>query len=138
MKLIVCVDDRMGMSFGHRRVSRDVKVYEDILQLCDGADLYMEQSSLVLFEEFQAENIKVSDGTAVPEEDAYYFAEHMQKMEEAQIGEIILYRWNRKYPANEYFTIRLERWSLTSAVEFAGKSHEKITREIWERAYEEP
>jgi len=43
---------------------------------------------------------------------------------------LILYRWNRTYPADLYFTLSLEGWTLERREEFAGSSHEKITKEV--------
>lgn len=49
------------------------------------------------------------------------------------INKIILFKWNRTYPADTYFDISLEKdgWKLKSVLEFKGNSHEKITREEW-------
>ena len=49
MYLVACVDDRMGMLFHHRRVSRDKKVSQDILDMCKDKKLYIEESSAVVF-----------------------------------------------------------------------------------------
>ena len=49
-----------------------------------------------------------------------------------RIERIILYRWNRAYPGDMFFDIKLDRsWHLASAEDFAGSSHEKITKEIY-------
>ena len=46
----------------------------------------------------------------------------------------IIYRWNRRYPADTWFSIDLhEDWKLAEITEFAGYSHEKITKEIYTR-----
>ena len=52
---------------------------------------------------------------------------------EKNITQIILYRWNRKYPADIYFQIDLNRWKMTGSWDFTGSSHEKITKEIYEK-----
>ena len=52
---------------------------------------------------------------------------------EEKIEKIILYRWNRVYPADVHFPIDFSGWKLVQAEEFAGSSHEKITEEIYER-----
>ena len=51
------------------------------------------------------------------------------------IEKIILYRWNRKYPADFRFDINLEdsEWKLAETREFTGSSHEKITEEVYVR-----
>ena len=47
--------------------------------------------------------------------------------------EIILYKWNRVYPADFRFEVDLSSWKLEESEEFAGLSHEKITRERYIR-----
>lgn len=51
-----------------------------------------------------------------------------------KIKKIILFKWNRVYPADTYFDITFQKneWRLVSATEFEGSSHKKITIEEWE------
>ena len=51
----------------------------------------------------------------------------------ANIESVVLYKWNRVYPADQYFTMDLSGWKLVETAEFAGSSHEKITEERYER-----
>ena len=51
----------------------------------------------------------------------------------ANIESVVLYKWNRVYPADQYFTMDLSDWKLVETAEFAGSSHEKITEESYER-----
>ena len=45
-----------------------------------------------------------------------------------------MFRWNRDYPADTYFDLSLESgWTRTETSEFAGSSHETITKEIYIR-----
>jgi hypothetical protein len=50
-----------------------------------------------------------------------------------QVDSVILYKWNRVYPADQYFAMDLSGWKLVETVEFPGSSHEKITEERYER-----
>lgn len=54
---------------------------------------------------------------------------------EEQIRKVILYKWNRRYPADRYFTLDLSggSWELLRTEEFKGSSHERITKEVYER-----
>lgn len=128
MKLIVCLDDNNGMMFNKRRQSRDKIQIENVLELCKGEKLYANEYSAKLFPENSVEIFEdievVSDG--------YCFAENIL-VDEEFVEEIIVYKWNRLYPADTYFNIDLENWNLTEAVDFEGSSHEKITREIYVR-----
>ena len=47
--------------------------------------------------------------------------------------QVVLYKWNRVYPADQYFAMDLSGWKLVETVEFPGSSHEKITEERYER-----
>ncbi len=48
---------------------------------------------------------------------------------------LVLYRWNRRYPADVYLDIRPEPpgWRLVSREEFSGSSHPRITKEVYQR-----
>jgi len=50
-----------------------------------------------------------------------------------KVDKIILYNWNRHYPADKHFNIRLDEWVMVSEEEFTGSSHEKITERIYVR-----
>ena len=128
MKLIVCLDDNNGMMFNKRRQSRDRVLIENILEFCKGEKLYTNEYSMKLFPENTAE---ICDGIENVE-NAYYFAENFTVNEKC-VEEIIVYKWNRVYPADTYFNFDLEKWSLIETVDFEGSSHEKITRERFVR-----
>ena len=52
-----------------------------------------------------------------------------------KIDKIIVYKWNRRYPADLYLDIPLaeNEWQLVESYDFKGYSHEKITEEVYER-----
>ena len=128
MKLIVCLDDKNGMMFNKRRQSRDRVLIENVLELCKGEKLYTNEYSSKLFPE---NSVEVFDSIKNVGNE-YCFAENFTVNEE-NIEEIIVYKWNRLYPADTYFNIDLAGWNLTETVDFEGSSHEKITREIYVR-----
>ena len=67
-------------------------------------------------------------------EDEYCFVENVPIQEyKDEIQTVVLYRWNRKYPADIRFAIDLSRWKMVECVEFSGHSHEKITKEVYVR-----
>ena len=130
MDLIVCVDDKMGMSFGGRRQSMDRLLREDLLALTQGAALWMAPYSAKQFETLP-ENARVAeDFLEAAGEGDYCFCE--LQLPQKPEGSIILYRWNRHYPADRFFP---EEWlqcrNLKESREFPGNSHEKITREVY-------
>lgn len=134
MYLIACVDDRMGMMFNHRRVSRDRTVIRDIMDRCGDQGVYIESGSAVLFKDFNSESVHVwNEDRNDLLEGHYFFAEDPDVIREESVEKIILYQWNRNYPADKYFPIDLDGWILEETDEFAGYSHEKITRSCFVR-----
>lgn len=129
MILALCADDRLGMSFGGRRQSKDSSVRRRLLEL-SGGSLRMSDYSARQFEEpvyhgpdylSGAEN---SDWCFVENSD---YEDHAEKIEK-----IFLFRWNRHYPADAHFQFP-GKWVLVRAEDFPGSSHEKITMEVYEK-----
>ena len=54
-------------------------------------------------------------------------------LEQAGEGEYIVFWWNRHYPPDRKFDLDLSKWNKVSEEEFAGYSHEKITKEVYEK-----
>ena len=127
MKLIVCVDKTNGLSFNHRRQSRDRAVAVDIA--AHYAPVRMSATSAPLFAAWP-EHIAVSEDflTAAKPGEAC-FAEALPLPDAPE--ELILYRWDRDYPADERLPYDLSRWNLRSAEPLAGHSHALITKEIY-------
>lgn len=135
MILIACVDNKNGMMFNHRRQSQDKVLRADILSLIKGKKLWMNAYSRKQFTEENADQIETeetfSDKAGSGE---YCFAENADFFKDAdKIEEIYMYHWNRDYPADVYFPIDLSSWKCVETAEFAGSSHEKITRERYVR-----
>ncbi len=129
MDVIVCLDDKGGMLFNGRRQSKDRAVFEDI-------KTYLEKTLLI--DAFSEKLVKES---GIPYEicessDGVFFAENRRIGELLNdCGRIIIYKWNRVYPSDFHFDVDLEKegFSLVQTKDFTGNSHEKITREIYER-----
>lgn len=120
------------MLFNHRRQSRDSQVYNDIAEIT--TQIWLNGFSKTLF---------VDTAIQIKEDDMF--------MEKAQVGEwcfvenvsllpyldeieeLIIYKWNRKYPADVWLDLEFASWKLQHVKEFAGSSHEKITRETYIR-----
>lgn len=133
MNLIVCVDDRMGMAFHHRRQSRDRAVVERILTRTEGCKLWMTAYSMKLFPD-QAAIQKSERFWNEAGADDWCFAEEHDPAEYADtIDRLVIYRWNRRYPADIHCTLPLETWTRVSSEEFSGSSHEQITEEVYQR-----
>ncbi len=119
--------------FNKRRQSRDRLLCERVLALVPGK-IYMSPYSAKLF----GENEKIvicEDFPDIKGGNDFYFAEDKEFSLENVDG-LIIYRWNRLYPADKSFKFDLETlgFAKVSAEEFIGNSHPTITEEIYKKA----
>lgn len=132
MEIIICLDDNNGMLFNHRRQSRDSKVLEDIKAgIKNSLTIFPFSEKLVSSAEIPYE---IMSGSA--SENTVLFVEDRGIKEFLPVtNKITVYRWNRVYPADMSLDIVLsaEGFPLVSTVDFEGTSHEKITKEVYER-----
>ena len=133
MRLIVCLDDRDGMTFLGRRQSQDALLRQDMLAYVDGYGLWMNSYSVAQFGNDC--NISVSEQPGEHAEGGYCFVENLPASAFLPAEELVIYRWNRHYPSDKKFPLAqaLEGMQLVSTVEFAGSSHETITREVYKK-----
>ncbi len=130
MKIAICIDDRNGRSFNKRRQSRDRKLIEDLAAYVNEGRIFMNSYSAPLFADF-ADKIEVRDDflEAAGENDVCFVETTDITPYADRIDHIILYRWNRHYPSDKKLELDLSQYTLVSSCEFAGSSHENITRE---------
>jgi len=135
MIIITCIDMNLGMMFHNRRQSRDRAVRDDILRECRGYRLFMNSYSASVFEECTEQIMVRADFLKQAGEGDYCFVENEDISGCLErIQGFILYQWNRRYPADQYFAVDLEgQWELKSKEEFKGYSHERITKEVYGR-----
>ena len=129
MTLYICLDDRNGLKFNKRRQSRDAVVLEDIRRQLTGA---------LLIDAYSEKLIREAEIPYVlpPETAGDFFAEDVPSEEIlARTEKIVIYRWNRHYPSDVQWNPDLAAmgFHLRETTEFSGKSHEKITREVYEK-----
>ena len=138
MRVVVCVDDRLGMTFNRRRQSRDRVLCEDVVEDVrgSGGKLCISEYSRALFEEYDLP-VLCGDGfvEAADAGDTCFIEkrEHLPRVD--RIGSFVIYRWNRHYPSDSVFDIDLvgEGFRLVESTVLVGYSHEKITKEIYVR-----
>lgn len=143
MKLIVCIDEKKGMMFNHRRQSQDRVLRDDIRKECQGSILRMNAYSAGLFEkdadvETMVQIFSSEDFLAQASEDDCCFVEDQDiSLWLEQADTVILYQWNRHYPADFYFTAELseDTWQMERQEDFAGSSHEKITKTVYAKRH---
>lgn len=132
MIVILCLDDKKGMMFNNRRQSKDKFVIQDILKLVDGKKLFISSYSESLFQGLES-NLIIDDNflNNVAKEDYCFVEDNNLKDFSEKIEKIIIYRWNRIYPSDLKLEIPIQDWNLIDSFEFAGNSHDKITREVY-------
>lgn len=134
MKVIICIDDNQGMLFNKRRQSRDTKVIEDIAVLT--SELWISPFSEKLFDGMPFEKKLQTNVDEMflckAEACEYCFVETKMLLPHIdRINQLIVYKWNRKYPSDFKLDLNLNEWKLIETIDFVGNSHEKITREIY-------
>ena len=135
MTLILCLGNNNGLLFAGKRQSRDRVVCEKILEVSTGAVLRMSPYSAKLFpdslqivaENDFLRNANRGDHCFVEESDFLPIMDNVSR--------IILFKWNRDYPADRYFfyDMSANNFCLTSIESFSGHSHDEITMEVYER-----
>lgn len=128
MKLIICVDDNNGMMFNKRRQSKDSAVRSDIAAEVGKNTLWMNRYSAKQFQDIPDLQICVQEDFLAKAE-GYAFAEC--DVIDVKPEQVILYKWNRLYPADVHFNLDLSSFRLERTTEFEGTSHEKITKEVY-------
>lgn len=132
MIVILCLDDKKGMMFNNRRQSKDKLVIQDILKLVDGKKLFISSYSESLFQGLES-NLIIDDNflNNATKEDYCFVENNNLKDFSEKIEKIIVYKWNRIYPSDLKLEIPIQDWNLIDSFEFAGNSHDKITREVY-------
>ena len=134
MKLIFCTDERGGMAFNKRRVSRDKLMIADLAEYVGDEIIYAEPYSEELFSGTPLNLICSSSPERSAEEGEFVFLETRSPKEAAQDAEeLIIYNWQRRYPFDTAMGFRPEElgFKLKSRLEFKGNSHDLIIREVY-------
>ena len=131
MIAVVCIDERGGTLFNHRRQSQDHLLRLDLLRETKGELLWMNGYTARQFKELP-ENIRIAEDFYLQAgEGEFCFFEDVDPVPFLdQAEKVILYHWNRHYPADRYFPQPLAGRSVERTEDFAGSSHECITKEV--------
>ena len=131
----VVLDDAEGMMFFGKRQSRDRVLIEDLLSTLEGIPVYIHPYSRLIFPEGAGVTISDDPLSDCPDGGAV-FVEHLPlALHLAEIGRLIVYRWNRLYPSDKKLDLAPKRdgFTLFSRAEFKGSSHDNITKEIYRK-----
>lgn len=136
MILALCVDDKKGMAFNGRRQSMDRLLRADLLAEAGEGPLWVSPYTANQFDPALT-GLRVSEDfllRAGPGEVCFAeFPPLAQVLDRAE--GILLYRWNRTYPADQYldFDPAAAGFRLISAGDFSGSSHTTLTKEVYTR-----
>ena len=136
MKVIVCIDERRGMIFNNRRQSKDRVLLENLKNIVGENRLLCSSFSDKMLAEANLPHITTDSFLEDAKSQDFCFVENISiKSFIDKIDTLIVYNWNRLYPSDLRFEIipELLGFKKTGCVEFKGSSHEKITRETFER-----
>jgi hypothetical protein len=131
----VCVDDGQGLMLFGKRQSRDRVLISEFVESNSDKRIYIAPFSKLLFEEYPSVTV-ADDPFSVAAEGSAIFVENVRIDERLDsISTLIVYSWNRKYPSDVKFNVDPLKngFKLKSSVDFRGSSHEKITKEIYQR-----
>ena len=134
MTVFLCIDERGGMIFMNRRVSSDKVLTKDVEKSVGDGILYISDFSEFLFENSDISVMSVPNPLQVAGEGDFVFVENLSLKETIEkIDKLIIYNWNRKYPFDFSLDITPleEGFRLSEKYDFKGKSHDKITKEIY-------
>lgn len=148
MKVIVCVDNNGGMSFNDRRQSKDEKVITATISMTQNINpkdhnrLWMNAYTARMFgfgrRKYASLDIMVDEDflAHADRENDYCFVEVGSLKEYAdKIDTLIIFRWNRTYPADTFFDLdaRIPAWQCVEIDKLYAETHPEMTLEIYER-----
>lgn len=130
MIVMICLDDKGGMRFHDRRQSQDRILRQRMKEIVKDAKVFMNETSEKLYQEFQ-NRVVCEDFLEKAGENDYCLVEDQSLLPlEKEIKKIIIFWWNKIYPADMFFDLSLDQWQLIETKEFEGSSHQ-ITEEIY-------
>ena len=134
MIAIACVDDGLGVGFNRRRQSRDRAMLARLGAVTGGAPVWMNAATAKLFDPLPPFVRVAEDFLDRAGQGEYCFAEDTDLAPLAdRLEGLVLYRWNRTYPADRWLGLDPGTWRLAGRTEFPGTSHEKLTEEVYTR-----
>lgn len=130
MIVMICLDDKGGMRFHDRRQSQDRILRQRMKEIVKDAKVFMNETSEKLYQEFQ-NRVVCEDFLEKAGENDYCLVEDQSLLPlEKEIKKIIIFWWNKIYPADMFFDLSIDQWQLVETKEFEGSSHQ-ITEEIY-------
>lgn len=136
MTIIVCIDDSNGILFNNRRQSRDRCLIEDVVSSLCGSQIFVDDYSAALFAGY-SDSIQITDDPLCKagKGDICFIERQSLCDHVSDIEKVIVYRWNRAYPADKWLDVDLtssnSMFKKIETCEINGYSHELITKEVY-------
>lgn len=127
MTLILWTGKNGELLFNRRRCSQDSAVIADISTMFNPADICVSAYSSPLFP-----GAKVIQNLQEAENSVLFLENLPLSPALMQTTHLVVYRFDRVYPADVRLEIPKE-FQLKESKEFSGSSHDKITREVYEK-----
>ena len=133
MTVMLCIDERGGMLFMNRRLSRDRILMKDIEKEVGEGILYISEFSEDLFPDSSISVMSVPEPLLSAGKEDFVFIENEVLVNCIDIiDRLIIYNWNRSYPYDFELDINPRAFfTLKESYDFKGSSHDKITKEIF-------
>lgn len=119
--------------FNRRRQSQDRLLREDLLAEAGGRPVWMNRYSRKLFDP-APENVRTAEDFAqrAGRGEFCFFEDVFPGPWLDKAEKVVVYHWNRTYPSDApRLPLPLAGRAPVGREEFAGSSHERITKEIW-------
>ena len=134
MKIAICLEKSGGFSFNNRRLSQDAVIQSKISESAGDGRVCLNRSSSKLFQ--TKDNLAISENfISESSGNDICFIENMPLPDLEKVSMVYLFKWNRDYPADKYFSCDLlsKNFKKVKTENLIGNSHKKITLEIYER-----
>lgn len=126
----VCIDDRGGMAFLGKRLSRDRVQLARLRALVGEGTLLVTPYSEKLVEDFP--RVRVTEDLYTRAENTVFFLETADPTPLLESGDTLaVYRFGRHYPSDLRLAADLSRMELVSACAFVGSSHPDMTETLY-------
>lgn len=136
LTVAVVLDDNEGMLLFGKRQSRDRVLVADFVESAGAAPVYAASFSKVIFENHAEVTLCENPLVEAPDGAWCFIENYLLTPYLDMIDTLIIYRWNRLYHSDVKFDVDVKKsgYKLKSSTEFAGSSHDKITKEIYCKA----
>jgi len=137
MIVIAVTDNRNGILFHERRQSSDRDLRKRILERAKDTRLWVSPYTRRQFTE-ETDRIREAKQplSKAGQGELCFLEEPISEFPE-DMEALILYRWNRDYPADVWLPPVPEGWHLIRTEDFQGYSHGKLTEEVYEKCENE-